>query len=286
MISRLAAGLQYLLPQRLLGRCVRAFAQSTRPWLKGPLIEWFARHYAVELADAERQTLDDYASFNDFFTRALRADARPLAPGDATLLCPADGRITEHGTAHDGHAVQAKGRLYALEDLLCTPPAGIDIASLGDFATIYLAPKDYHRVHLPLAARLVAARYVPGKRFSVNAATARAIPRLFCRNERLVEWFESGHGPFAVVLVGALNVAGIATPWLPEIETGEARFWDGRDLLDAPLDRGAEIGRFNLGSTVVVVLPTASVRWAAGLEAGDAVRMGIALGSVGRVATD
>lgn len=284
-MSSLFARLQHSLPQRLLGRCVRRFAFSERPWIKTPLIDWFARRYAVSLADAERPERTDYASFNDFFTRALRAGARPLAPGGSTLISPADGRVTEYGTAFDGQAVQAKGMPYAIGDLLCTPPAGVDIAELGDFVTVYLAPYDYHRVHLPLSGRLTAARYVPGRRFSVNAVTTDTIPRLFCRNERLVLWFEAALGPLAVVLVGALNVAGISTPWLDEISSREARFWDGRDLTEAPLARGEEIGRFNLGSTVVVVLPIGSVSWDAALASGRPVRMGAALGTVARAAT-
>ncbi len=284
MSSTLFGWLQHLLPQRLLGLCVRKLAQSRRPTIKTPLIRWFARHYAVDLAEAERPALDDYASFNEFFTRALRPGVRPLAPGESTLISPADGRVTEFGTAIHGQALQAKGMPYQLEELLGPPPAVTGAHELGDFVTVYLAPHNYHRVHLPLAGALTGVRYFPGKRFSVNAATARTIPRLFCRNERLVAWFETAIGPVAVVLVGALNVAGISTPWLGEVSSAASRFWEGRDLGQGFVERGAEIGRFNLGSTVIVVLPSGSTCWDDELVAGQAIRMGARLGST--VTTD
>jgi len=285
MRSRLLVWAQHLLPQRLLGRCVYHLARCTWPAVRTPLIRWFVRHYAVKLDDAQRPRCEDYASFNDFFTRALRPGARPIAAGDTTLVAAADGRVTEFGTAVDGRALQAKGMPYALEELLGSlPGAGVQVAQ-GDFATIYLAPYDYHRVHLPLAGTLTFARYIPGKRFSVNAATSHAIPRLFCRNERLILWFDTHAGPMAVVLVGALNVASLATPWLGEVASGQPLTWDHSALAAGSLERGAEIGRFNLGSTVITVMPPGSTRWDRDLAPGTSVRMGQALGSIARYAS-
>ena len=280
MKATLFVWMQYLLPQRLLGRCIYRVTRCEWPVLKTPLIRWFARRYRVDLEEADRSNLADYSSFNDFFTRALRPDARPIAAGDLTLLAAADGRVTEHGTAADGQALQAKGMFYCVEELLGERPPSAANARLGDFVTIYLAPYDYHRVHVPLSGTLTAARYIPGKRFSVNATTARTIPNLFCRNERLVLWLSTAIGPVAIVLVGALNVASLSTPWLGEISSARARFWDAQAVPADPLPPGAELGRFNLGSTVVTVLPSGSVAWDAVVGCEETVRMGMRLGSV------
>jgi phosphatidylserine decarboxylase len=285
MRSTLFVWLQYLLPQRLLGRIVGAAAESRHPLVSAALIRWFAWQYAVDLDDAENPDLQSFASFNAFFTRALRTDARPLAPGDATLLAPADGRVTEFGTAVDGQALQAKGQQYRLTELLGEPPPNVDPSTLGDFVTIYLAPYDYHRVHAPLTGALLGVRYVPGRRYSVNSVTARAIPRLFCRNERLIAWFDTLIGPVAVVLVGALNVAGLSTPWQGAVRGKTEQYWDGRALCGDAIARGAEIGRFNLGSTVVVVLPSGSAHWDDALAPEQTIRMGERLGTVAGTAS-
>jgi phosphatidylserine decarboxylase len=276
--------LQFVLPQRLLGACVRALARTRRRWLSQRLIRWFAHQFAVDLSEAARPRTEDYASFNDFFTRELRDGARPLAGGDSTIASPADGCITEFGTAVDGAALQAKGMAYRLDELLGDCPASLRGTPLGSFATIYLAPSNYHRVHLPLAGVLAGLRYIPGKRFSVNSVTAARIPELFCRNERLIAWFSTAVGPMAVVLIGALNVAGIECRWLGEIRERRERAWDGSDLADTALGRGEEIGRFNLGSTVVIALPAGAVDWGTDIVSGQSIRMGERLGDV--VASD
>jgi phosphatidylserine decarboxylase len=267
---------QYLLPQRLLGRCIYRLSRSTRPAVKDPLIRWFARVNAIDLAEAERRELAEYDSFNDFFTRKLVAHARPIEGDATTLVSPADGFLTEFGTARDGFALQAKGMPYRLDELLGSVPEGCGGTPLGDFVTVYLAPQNYHRVHLPLAGTLRMTSYVPGRRFSVNRATVLGVPGLFCKNERVVCWFDTALGPMAVVLIGALNVSSIATSWLGEIHSGAARGW----VPERPrsFERGAEIGRFNLGSTVVTVLPAAAVAWQSNLHDGQAVRVGMALG--------
>jgi phosphatidylserine decarboxylase len=280
MKATLFVWMQYLLPQRLLGRFIYHVARCKWPMLKTPLIRWFANQYRVNLDEAERPALGDYDSFNDFFTRSLHPGARPLASGESTLIAAADGRVTELGTVTDGQALQAKGMPYSLEELLGGRPASAAKTDLGDFVTIYLAPYDYHRVHLPYAGTLTGARYIPGKRFSVNATTARAIPDLFCRNERLVLWVLTAIGPIAVVLVGALNVSSLSTPWLGEIPSSSPRFWDTDEVPADALPGGAELGRFNLGSTVITVLPRGSVTWDSAIAPESTVQMGMRLGSV------
>ena len=272
--------IQHLLPQRLMGRLVYHLARCRRDWISQPLIGWFARRYAVDLAEAEHSRLESYASLNDFFTRRLKPGARPLARDERTLISPVDGFLTRFGTADGGEMIQAKGLHYRLEELLGEPLDRVGALASGSYATLYLAPHQYHRVHLPLAGTLQRTRYIPGKRFSVNAQTAAVVPRLLCRNERVVCWFETEVGPMAVVLVGALNVSSISTAWLGEIASGRARDWDAAGLAQRDFGRGAEIGRFNLGSTVVFVLPPGQAAWRSELTPGQAVRMGQALASL------
>ena len=272
--------IQHLLPQRLMGRLVYHVARCRRDWISQPLIGWFARRYAVDLAEAEHSRLESYASLNDFFTRRLKPGARPLARDERTLISPVDGFLTRFGTADGGEMIQSKGLHYRLEELLGEPLDRVGALASGSYATLYLAPHQYHRVHLPLAGTLQRTRYIPGKRFSVNGQTAAVVPRLLCRNERVVCWFETEVGPMAVVLVGALNVSSISTAWLGEIASGRARVWDAAGLAQREFGRGAEIGRFNLGSTVVFVLPPGQAAWRPELAPGQAVRMGQALASL------
>jgi phosphatidylserine decarboxylase len=267
---------QHLLPKNLLSAAVYRATRSRRRWLKRPLMRWFAAAYRVDLAEAANADLDSYATFNDFFTRALRADARPVADGPGCLVAPADGVLTEHGNIDGGTLLQAKGISYSLDELVGEDGAAVAFAG-GSYFTIYLAPHDYHRVHSPLAARLVRTRYLPGTRFSVSRATAAVIPRLFCRNERVAVWFETAHGPMAVVLVGALNVSSISTCTRGEIASGPPQSW-----LETPpraVAQGEEIGRFNMGSTVVVLLGARAFAFAAAVGNGTSVRMGEALGA-------
>jgi phosphatidylserine decarboxylase len=269
--------LQHLLPQRLIGRAVYHLARCQWRWVKGPLIRWFARRFDVNLAEAERSDPDDYRSFNDFFTRALAAGARPIAGGEETVISPADGRLTGFGTLVAGQLLQAKGMSYALTHLLGAEPTALGPLSDGSYATIYLAPRDYHRVHMPIAGALTRTEYFPGRRFSVNAATTALIRNLFCRNERVVCWFRGAHGPFAIVLVGALNVSSISTATLGEIASGARRSWPdaGRAFR-----RGEELARFSLGSTVIMLFPSGSVRWQDRLEPGTRVELGRAIGTL------
>ena len=276
----LSVFLQPLLPQRLMGRLVYRLARCRRRWLARPLIGWYARRYKVNLQEAEHSRLEDYASLNEFFTRRLKPAARPIAGDGRTLMSPVDGCLTQFGSANGGEMIQAKGLRYDLDALLGESADRVAALMSGSYATLYLAPHQYHRVHLPLAGALQRTRYIPGKRYSVNSRTTAVVPELFCRNERVVCWFETAAGPMAVVLVGALNVSSISTAWLGEIASGKARVWDDTGQSGRRFGRGEEIGRFNLGSTVVLVLPPGQAVWRPGLAPGQAVRMGQALATL------
>lgn len=270
---------QHLIPKNLSSAVVYRATRSHRAWLKRPLLRWFARAYRVDLSEALEENLDAYATFNDFFTRALKPGARPLAQDANAVVAPADGVLTEHGRIDGDTLFQAKGRAYSLAELL--GESGPESAALrgGSYFTIYLAPHNYHRVHAPLAGSLERTRYLPGKRFSVSRATAAAIPRLFCRNERAVCWFATERGPMAVVFVGALNVSSITTLTRGEIASGPAQHWLEREPRRVAL--GEEIGRFNMGSTVIVLLADPTLRFAAATHDGVGVRMGQLLGTLG-----
>lgn len=265
---------QHLIPKNLSSAVVYRVTRSRRGWIKRPLIRWFAAAYGVDMTDAANAELESYATFNEFFTRALRAGSRPIAGGADTLVSAADGVLTEHGAIEGDRLLQAKGRDYSLAELLGETGAAVEALRDGTYFTIYLAPRNYHRVHVPLAGALVRSRYIPGDRFSVSRATAAAIRLLFCRNERVVCWFTTAHGPMAVVLVGALNVSSISTVVHGEIASGTAREW--REPQPRRFSQGEEIGRFNMGSTVIVLLG-ARAAWRPGAADGAAVRVGEAL---------
>ena len=274
--SRLFVALQKLAPQHALSRAFGMLADSHSRWLKNLLIRTFARVYEVNLAEAARPSCHDYVSFNDFFTRELKPDARPLAGIDATtVVCPADGVISQAGTIEQGRLLQAKGHSYSLDALLGESGEAFNG---GVFATIYLAPKDYHRVHLPASGRLSRTRTIPGTLFSVNARTEAHIEGLFARNERLVCFFETSFGPMAMVLVGAMIVAGIDTVWPGPASPYQAVLETSHD--QEPLPRGAEIGRFFLGSTVIVCLPPGFAALDTGSTPDAPVKMGQALMSL------
>ena len=268
---------QHLIPKDLSSAVVYRATRSRRAWLKRPLTNWFAKAYGIDMTEAANADLDSYATFNEFFTRELKVGARPIADGPRTLVSPADGVLTEHGAIEGGRLYQAKGRAYTLAELIGDTGAVVEALEGGRYFTIYLAPHNYHRVHAPFDAQLVWTRYIPGARFSVSRATAAAIPRLFSRNERVVCTFETELGPMIVVLVGALNVSSISTFAQGEIASGATRQWLEQPA--KPVARGGEIGRFNMGSTVVVLLGSSHFRFASGLSDGVAVRMGQALGA-------
>lgn len=267
--------LQQLLPRHGLSRLLGRLAASESPFLSHAMIDTFSRVYGVRLDDAARRDPRDYRSFNDFFTRELASGARRFDGCGDELISPADGTLSQFGIIEKGQLIQAKGTAYACAELL-----GDDgLAALLDggwFATIYLAPRDYHRVHLPFAGTLRRTREIPGELFSVNTTTEASVPRLFCCNERLVCEFDTPAGPMAVVLVGALIVASIETVWdgpvSPYREHRERRY-------DIPFARGAEIGRFLLGSTVILLLGPGTVS-PTSLTLEQPVRVGSVLGQI------
>jgi phosphatidylserine decarboxylase len=273
--ERAFIGLQYLLPQRLLSLIAGWVAGSRIGVVRSGLIRAFLGRYAVDLAEAADPDPARYASFNDFFTRRLRAGARRFEAATGAALCPADGLVSEAGRIAGDTLMQAKGIGYSTAALLGGDAALAAEFAGGDFATIYLAPHNYHRVHMPLAGTLRIARHVPGDLFSVNAATAASVPGLFVRNERIACVFDTAAGPMAVVLVGALFVGSMSLAWCGRVGG------DGRRIRDLPahdpliaLDRGAELGWFNMGSTVVLLLGPQGPALTEGMVAGRAVRVG------------
>ena len=275
--------LQYLLPHHLLCRLVYAVTRSRTRWLKDLLIGAFMRGYAPEMTDAAEPDPHAYGSFNAFFTRALRADARPADPDSRAIASPCDGTLSVADSVHGTRLLQAKSHHYTLEALLAGHPDWVARLAGGLFATVYLAPYNYHRVHMPLPGRLSAAWHVPGRLFSVNQRSAQSVPRLFARNERVVCAFEGDHGPFVLILVGALFVGSMGTVWHGEVTPAAAGGGGVRTLAtatDAELwqPRGAELGRFNMGSTVILLLPGAAAHWDASLQPGLTLRVGQRLG--------
>jgi phosphatidylserine decarboxylase len=282
--GRWFAVLQYLLPQRLLSRLVGALARTRHAWVRRPLIAGFVRAYHPEMDDALESDPQAYPSFNGFFTRALRAGARPPSPSPGAIDSPVDGRISALGTSTQGRLLQAKGRDYTLSALLAGNESLCAQLAGGPYMTIYLAPFNYHRIHMALAGTLSGAWYVPGRLFSVNDATARHVPGLFARNERVILQFDSQAGPHALVMVGALFVGSMGTVWHGDIARRGARAALPLPIPAmreaASLARGAELGRFNMGSTVILLLPPGAARWDPGLDCGAPLRVGQQLGEL------
>jgi phosphatidylserine decarboxylase len=283
MQQRLFILSQYLLPHHLLSRLIGCAAECRANWFKSRLINWFAKRYQVDMSEAAVEQLDSYAHFNAFFTRALKEGARPLDSGVGAVLCPADGAVSQLGKIEHGRIFQAKGHSFSVLELLGGDSERAAEFMGGEFATIYLSPKDYHRVHMPLTGTLREMVYVPGRLFSVNQTTAENVPELFARNERAVCIFDTERGPMAVVLVGAMIVASIETVWAglltpPKRELKTSRY-DAAARAPIVLEKGAELGRFKLGSTAIVLFGPEQVQWAAGLGAASPVRMGQCLGA-------
>jgi phosphatidylserine decarboxylase len=278
LLDRLNALSLRWLPQHWLAAQMYRIARSEHPWLKQRLITSVARRYAIDLDEADNPDPAAYPSFNAFFTRALRPGARLIA--DQAIVSPADGTVSQLGTLRGDAMIQAKGREFTLSALLAGDSDAVAAFTDGLWNTIYLSPRDYHRVHMPLDGRLRAMVFVPGELFSVSDATAQLVPGLFARNERVICHFDTPLGPMAVILVGAIFVGSIETVWHGEVRAGRGyptRWEYGGD--DAPrFAAGDEIGRFNMGSTVIVLLPRGSAHWDPALAPGSRVRMGEAIG--------
>ena len=276
MSDRLAVLPQYLLPKQALTRLAGCLASARLGWLTTRLASLFARRYGIDMTEAAEPDFAAYASFNDFFTRALKPGARPLAAAD--WLCPVDGAISQFGAIESGQVFQAKGHTYSGTALLGGDATLAADFEEGSFATLYLSPRDYHRIHMPCDGRLKRMIHVPGELFSVNPQTARGVPGLFARNERVVCMFETAQGPMALVLVGATIVGSMATVWHGVVNPprpGKIREWTYEDQ-DIRLRRGEEMGRFLLGSTVVMLFPQ-KLAFNPAWQPGKSLRMGEAM---------
>jgi len=278
--ARLFVWMQYLLPQLTLSRLAWHVTRSRSVPLKNFLISRFVRSFRPDMSEAVEPEPLRYASFNEFFTRALRADARRIDADPRIIVSPVDGSVSAIGRIKDAHLVQAKGRSYSLAALLAGSEQQTARFLDGSFATLYLAPFNYHRIHMPCDGRLTAAWYVPGRLFSVNATTAAAVADLFARNERVVCAFDDAGAGFAVVLVGALFVGSMSTRWHGDVTPAARRRQcelAPKPDVDLKLSKGAELGRFNMGSTVILLLPKDTAEWLPGLVAGSRVEVGQAL---------
>jgi phosphatidylserine decarboxylase len=279
--DRLFAALQYVLPKHLLTRVIYNVARSQSPLVKRSLLRAFLSMYRVNLAEAVETDPFAYRSFNDFFTRALKPDARPIDLDPAVIVSPVDGAVSQCGELEDNRLLQAKGHYYSLEELLGGDRESAAAYRDGSFACIYLAPFNYHRIHMPCAATVRGNLYAPGELFSVNASTARAVPRVFARNERLICEFDTTHGRMAVILVGALFVGSIET-----VHCGEANPPPRRRTALQPMaagigrhfEKAEELGRFNMGSTVVLLFQKKRIQWVDSLSPGSTVQLGRAIG--------
>ncbi len=277
----LFVSLQYVLPHHFISRVVYALTRWRSP-LVAPAIRAFVRHFKVNMDEAISPSPEDYPSFNAFFTRALKPGMRPWVEDESVVASPVDGTISQLGKIDDGRIFQAKGHSYSLVELLGGDLARTDAFRQGMFATIYLSPRDYHRIHMPLAGQLKQMVHVPGRLFSVNPATVARVPRLFTRNERVAALFETSQGTIGLVLVGAMNVAAIETVWSGLVTPPHGHdigVWDYGEHVQVSLPRGAEMGRFNMGSTVILLLPE-GMQFRPDLVPGATVRLGEALAQV------
>ncbi len=279
--DRMFAALQRILPTRWLSLQVYRLTQIRNETFKNLLIKLFLRGFTIDLSEAEYSAPEFYDSFNHFFTRALRPGARPLPSDPRAVASPVDGTISQFGEIREGQIFQAKGHTYSVVELLGGDTETAEAFLNGRFCTIYLAPYNYHRIHMPLNGTLRGWSYVPGRLFSVNAATARAMPNLFARNERVNTLFNTDAGLVGLTMVGALFVGSMETIWAGQISPphtrGEPSFYE--PMQPRKLQRGDEMGRFNMGSTIILLLPAGAVDWDASLQPGQAVRMGQSLGT-------
>lgn len=266
--------LQHCLPQHLLSRLTGLLADSEIPWLKSALIKHFINYFNVDMSEAIEPNYQHYASFNQFFTRALIANARPTDTTEKGIASPADGAISEIGHIDQDKILQAKGQNYSLTKLLGGDTSLSQTFTDGDFATIYLSPKDYHRVHMPLDGKLIKTIYIPGKLFSVNQTTANNVSNLFARNERLVCIFDTPAGPMAMILVGAMIVAGIATVWAGQATPQTKHITTVDYSQPIALNKGDEMGRFKLGSTVILLFANGRIHWDDAMSATKALQVG------------
>lgn len=266
---------QYVLPHQALSKVMHYITRSKLKPFKKAFIGGFSRLYNINMQEAEHADSKGYNSFNAFFTRALKPDARNIDEAPAAIVSPVDGTVSEAGPIEAGQIVQAKGKKYSLEDLLAGNKKLAAMFDGGDFATIYLSPSDYHRIHMPCSGALQGMWHVPGRLFSVSPRTARAVPRLFARNERVISVFETEFGPMALIMVGAIFVSSMETVWHGEVNTqrfGAVKEWQYDGSLK--IGKALEMGRFNMGSTVVLLFPPQAADLTANMTPGQKLRLG------------
>ncbi|WP_438970012.1 archaetidylserine decarboxylase [Methylophaga sp.] len=280
LTDRLLTVPQYMIPQHTLSVLMHKLTQSQVSWFKNLFIRFISWKFKVDISEAASPNLADYPSFNAFFTRKLKDGIRPVANGDDVVVSPVDGAISQLGKVHQGRIIQAKGRDYSVMELLGGNQEQAALYESGQFATIYLSPKDYHRIHMPVTGTLSEMRYVPGKLFSVNPRTARAVPELFARNERVVCQFDTAFGPLIMVLVGAIFVGSMETVWSGQITPPygkKIQDWKYSGEQAIQIKKGDEMGRFNMGSTVVMLLPPALREFDNHWHAQDEIKLGQAM---------
>ena len=283
LLDRCYVGLHWMLPTTFLSWVMFHVAQIRAAGFKNAFIGIFVKLYKVDLSEAEFEVVKSYPDFSSFFTRALKPGARPIDPDPAVLVSPVDGRISALAPIKDGQMIQAKGRLYTVSELLGGSKAAA-LFNKGSFCTIYLAPHNYHRIHMPASGKLREWGYVPGRLFSVSERAVRTIPRLFARNERVFSIFETDYGPLAMVMVGALFVGSIETAWNGRVTPPHNHEAGGyTPMTPVVLMRGREMGRFNMGSTVILLAPPGMVAWRPHLAQSKDVRMGLALGTLAKI---
>jgi phosphatidylserine decarboxylase precursor len=275
---------QYLIPQHTISRIVYRLCRCEWPPFKNFMIQSFIKCFDVDMRLSVHPDADAYKHFNHFFTRALKPSVRPIAGDVKTIVCPVDGRISQIGRIHSRDIIQAKNRSYDLDTLLAGDHEMAAMFENGRFATFYLAPRDYHRIHMPIDGRLVRMIHVPGRLFAVNIHTARVVNRLFARNERVISLFETPVGPMAIIMVGSLNVGGMETVWAGEITPARKReittvSYKGGEK-EVRLKRGHEMGRFNMGSTVIVIFSGDRIRWLPETDVDHTVIVGMPLGII------
>lgn len=284
MFDKLFVMSQYATPQRSVSHLAGHLADNqSMPRLKNRVVKWFIDRYGVDMNEAVESDPAAYPSFNAFFTRALKPGLRPVDGHENVLTSPVDGAISQLGQVSNDRVFQAKGQSFSLNELLGGDEERAAPFTDGEFATVYLSPKDYHRIHMPLAGTLREMVYIPGKLFSVNPTTAQNVPNLFARNERVACIFDTQAGPMALVLVGAMIVGSVETSWAGVVAPGGGEVSESRyDGLKTPIcfEKGEEMGRFRLGSTVVMVMPKGAVTWNPLQVAGSTVRMGEAFGDI------
>lgn len=269
---------QYLLPHHTLSRIVGYIAESELSFVKKPLMTFFLKRFGIDLSEAERENIEQYQNFNDFFTRSLKPGIRPLSGQANTWVSPVDAEVSQFGRIEGDTLVQAKGKAFSITQLLGGDTEQAKQYENGEFATLYLSPKDYHRIHMPLAGKLIKTTFIPGRLFSVNQLTASHVDRLFARNERLVCEFETEKGRMIMVLVGAMIVASIETAWSGIVAPYQRRIRQqeyGAHQLS--FERGEEIARFRLGSTVVLLTQSEALAWHNDIKKGAKVKLGQAL---------